>query len=129
MIPESVPRPDLQSCAVFQHDGAANGPDCFYKLIPEKGCDIAKGIVEGQKFNRPQAPNGKGGSMDYADLANYQAIVRQPVQGTYRGYLIKAVAPPSSGGLTVLQMLKMLERFPIAMRRRVTASARSRPPM
>ena len=113
MIPESVPRPDLQSCAVFQHDGAANGPDCFYKLIPEKGCDIAKGIVEGQKFNRPQAPNGKGGSMDYADLANYQAIVRQPVQGTYRGYLIKAVAPPSSGGLTVLQMLKMLERFPI----------------
>ena len=39
---------------------ATNGPDCFYKMIPEKGCDIAKGVVEGQKFNRPQAPNGKG---------------------------------------------------------------------
>jgi gamma-glutamyltranspeptidase/glutathione hydrolase len=92
---------------------AANGPDCFYKVIPEKGCDIAKGIVEGQKFNRPQAPNGKGGSMTFADLENYQAIIRAPIEGSYRGYLIKAVAPPSSGGLTVIQMLKMLERFPL----------------
>ena len=63
---------------------AANGPDCFYKYMPEKGCDIAMGIVEGQKFNRPQAPNGKGGSMIYADLENYQAVVRAPVEGTYR---------------------------------------------
>ena len=92
---------------------AANGPDCFYKLIPALGCDIAKGIVEGQKFNRPQAPNGKGGTMTYADLENYQAIVRAPVVGTYRGYVIKSVAPPTSGGLTILQMLKMLERFPL----------------
>ncbi|MEJ8852460.1 gamma-glutamyltransferase [Variovorax rhizosphaerae] len=91
---------------------AANGPDCFYKLMPEKGCDIAAGIVEGQKFNRPQAPNGKG-SMTLADLENYQANIRQPVVATYRGYTIKAMSPPSSGGLTMLQMLKMLERFPI----------------
>jgi gamma-glutamyltranspeptidase/glutathione hydrolase len=92
---------------------AANGPDCFYKYMPEKGCDIAKGIVEGQKFNRPQAPNGKGGSMTLDDLANYEPVIRAPVEGTYRGYRIKAVASPSSGGLTVLQMLKMLERFPL----------------
>jgi len=92
---------------------AANGPDCFYKLIPAKGCDIAKGIVEGQTFNRPQAPNGKGGSMTLADLENYQAVVRAPVEGTYRGYKIKSVAPPTSGGLTIIQMLKMLERFPL----------------
>jgi gamma-glutamyltranspeptidase/glutathione hydrolase len=107
---------------------AKNGPDCFYKLIPEKGCDIAKGIVEGQKFNRPQAPNGKGGSMTLADLENYQAVIRQPMEGMYRGYLVKAVAPPSSGGLTVIQMLKMLERFPLAMQARDTASAPSRRP-
>jgi gamma-glutamyltranspeptidase/glutathione hydrolase len=92
---------------------AANGPDCFYLYMPEKGCDIAKGIVEGQKFNRPQAPNGKGGSMTFDDLANYQPVIRKPVEGTYRGYRIKAVTSPSSGGLTVLQMLKMLERFPL----------------
>ncbi|WP_284618626.1 gamma-glutamyltransferase [Aquabacterium humicola] len=92
---------------------AANGPDCFYKLMPEKGCDIATGIVEGQKFNRPQAPGGKGGSMSYADLENYNAVIREPIVGTYRGYTIKSMSPPSSGGLTMIQMLKMLERFPI----------------
>ena len=75
---------------------ARHGPDCFYKYMPQKGCDIAKGIVEGQKFNRPQAPNGKGGSMTYADLENYQAVERAPVEGSYRGYPIKAAMPPSS---------------------------------
>ena len=39
--------------------------------------------------------------------------MRTPVEGTYRGYTIKAMSPPSSGGLTMIQMLKMLERFPI----------------
>ncbi|HZF80174.1 MAG TPA: gamma-glutamyltransferase, partial [Rubrivivax sp.] len=92
---------------------AEHGADCFYLDIPAKGCDIARGIVEGQSFNRPQAPNGKGGSMTLADLANYQPALRLPVEGTYRGYRIKAVSPPSSGGLTMIQMLKMLERFPI----------------
>jgi gamma-glutamyltranspeptidase/glutathione hydrolase len=92
---------------------AAHGPDCFYLYLPAKGCDIAKGIVEGQKFNRPQAPDGKGGSMTYADLANYRPALREPVEGTYRGYTVKAMSPPSSGGLTLLQVLKMLERFPI----------------
>ena len=43
---------------------AANGPDCFYKYRPERGCDIAKGIVEGQKFNRPQAPEWQGRQHD-----------------------------------------------------------------
>ena len=92
---------------------ARKGPDCFYVYNPAKGCDIAKGIVEGQKFNRPQAPNGKGGSMTFADLENYKAIIRKPIEGTYRGYKIKSMSPPSSGGLTIVQMLKMLERFPI----------------
>lgn len=92
---------------------ATHGPDCFYKSMPEKGCDIATGIIEGQKFNRPQAANGKGGSMTYADLEAYQPAVRQAVTGTYRGYLIKSMSSPSSGGLTMTQMLKMLERFPI----------------
>lgn len=92
---------------------AAHGPDCFYKLIPEKGCEIAKGIIEGQKFNRPQAPNGKGGSMTYADLEAYQPAIRVPTVGSYRGYTIKSMSSPSSGGLTMIQMLKMLERFPI----------------
>jgi gamma-glutamyltranspeptidase/glutathione hydrolase len=93
---------------------AAHGPDCFYKHMPDKGCDIAVGIVEGQKWNRPQAPNGKGGSMTLADLEAYQPAIRAPIEGMYRGYRIKSMAPPSSGALTVIQILKMLERFPLA---------------
>ena len=92
---------------------AAHGPDCFYKLMPDKGCDIAQGIVEGQTFNRPQAPGGKGGSMTLADLEAYKAEARVPIEGKYRGWRIKSMPSPSSGALTVLQVLKMLERFPI----------------
>lgn len=91
---------------------ATHGPDCFYTLMPEKGCDIALGIVEGQKFKRSQ-PGSTGGSMTLADVAAYQPAIRAPIEGTYRGYRIKAMAPPSSGALTAIQILKMLERFPI----------------
>ena len=92
---------------------AANGPDCFYKYMPDQGCDIAKGIIEGQKFSRPQATGGRGGVMTYSDLEAYQAAERVPTEGSYRGYRIKAMSPPSSGGLTLIQMLKMVERFPL----------------
>jgi gamma-glutamyltranspeptidase/glutathione hydrolase len=91
---------------------ARHGADCFYKLIPEKGCDIARGIVEGQTFTRAEA-GSKGGSMTYDDLAAYTPDVREPTKGSYRGWKIAAMSPPSSGGLTLLQMLGMLERFPI----------------
>jgi gamma-glutamyltranspeptidase / glutathione hydrolase len=91
---------------------AAHGADCFYIVMPDKGCDIATGIVEGQKFKRAEA-GSKGGSMTYADLATYQPAIREPIVGTYRGYIVKAMSPPSSGGLTMIQMLKMLERFPL----------------
>jgi gamma-glutamyltranspeptidase/glutathione hydrolase len=100
---------------------AVHGPDCFYKVDLSKGCDIALGIVEGQKFakeGRLPPPStalapGKGGSMTLADLEAYQPTIRPLTEGTYRGYVIKSMSPPSSGGLTMIQMLKMLERFPI----------------
>ncbi|MGC4077874.1 MAG: gamma-glutamyltransferase [Rubrivivax sp.] len=91
---------------------ATRGPDCFYVMKPELGCDIAKGIVEGQKFTRSEA-GSKGGSMDYADLQGYEPALRVPVEGRYRGWKLKSMPPPSSGGLTILQMLAMIERFPI----------------
>ena len=51
--------------------------------------------------------------MTLADLEAYQPSIRAPIEGTYRGYRIKSMAPPSSGALTVIQILKMLERFPL----------------
>ncbi len=93
---------------------ARHGADCFYKVDLSKGCDIALGIVEGQTWKRPQAADGRAGSMTLADLEAYQPATRAPIEGTYRGYRIKSMAPPSSGALTVIQILKMLERFPLA---------------
>jgi gamma-glutamyltranspeptidase/glutathione hydrolase len=90
---------------------ARDGPDAFYSG------DIANGILEGQKRIRPgQTPPldaSFAGTMTLADLQAYTADLRAPVVGQYRGYTIKAMSPPSSGGLTVIQMLGMLERFPI----------------
>ncbi len=89
---------------------ARDGPDAFYSG------DIAMGILEGQKRVRPATPAlgaAFAGRMTQADLDAYTADLRAPVVGQYRGYTIKAMSPPSSGGLTVLQMLGMLERFPI----------------
>ncbi|MEM1046230.1 MAG: gamma-glutamyltransferase [Pseudomonadota bacterium] len=54
-----------------------------------------------------------GGAMTPTDLADYEPVVRQPVTGTYRGYEIHSMPPPSSGGVHIVQILNILEGFPI----------------
>lgn len=54
------------------------------------------------------------GRLQASDLAQYQAIIREPVCIEYRVYNICGMPPPSSGGLTILQMLGILEHFPMA---------------
>lgn len=54
------------------------------------------------------------GLISLQDMANYQAIEREPVVGDYRGYQIVSMPPPSSGGIHLLQMLNILESFPLA---------------
>ena len=50
-----------------------------------------------------------GGLISKTDLANYQAVIRKPIHGTYRGYNIYSMSPPSSGGIHIVQILNMLE--------------------
>lgn len=52
-----------------------------------------------------------GGLLDAGDFAQYEAKWREPLRATYRGVEVVAMPPPSSGGVHVLQMLEMLERF------------------
>ena len=54
-----------------------------------------------------------GGVMTADDLKNYRAIERAPLRGTYRGYDIVSMPPPSSGGTLLVQMLNILEGFPL----------------
>jgi len=55
-----------------------------------------------------------GGWITEEDLARYRAVEREPVRGTYRGYDIISMAPPSSGGTALVQMLNVLEGFDVA---------------
>jgi len=55
-----------------------------------------------------------GGLVDEASLAAYKPVVREPARGTYRGYEIVTMPPPSSGGLHIIQMLNILEHFKVA---------------
>lgn len=55
-----------------------------------------------------------GGIIDYADLKNYKAKWRTPHQFNYKGYTIVSMPMPSSGGVLINQMLKMLEEKPLA---------------
>lgn len=52
-----------------------------------------------------------GGLITLEDLKNYQAKVREPLRGSYRGYEIITMPPPSSGGIVMLQVLNMLEGY------------------
>ena len=79
---------------------AIDGPDAFYKGA------IAKKIAAEMKAN--------GGLVDMQALAAYEAAIREPVKGTYRGFDVVSMPPPSSGGINIIQMLNVLERFPVA---------------
>ena len=81
---------------------AEGGADAFYTG------PIAEAIVEA--VNTAPQPGG----MTLADIAEYRAIKRIPVCGEYRGYEICSMAPPSSGGVTTLQILMQLDRFDLA---------------
>src|SRR5258707_15864671 len=52
-----------------------------------------------------------GGLITREDLKNYTAVRRAPAAGTYRGYDVIAMPPPSSGGVGLLEMLNVLEGY------------------
>ena len=92
-----------------------------FKKIADQGVSgfyygpIARAIVDTQKNTRSDNNGGTvgKGQMTTQDLADYQVAYRSPVVGDYRGYQIAGMPPPSSGGLTMIQILKLLERFPM----------------
>lgn len=77
---------------------ASSGPNAFYN-----DTELSRAIL--------QAVNERGGNMTADDLRRYEVKYRQPLRDTYRGYEIIAMPPPSSGGLTMLQILKLLEPY------------------
>ena len=78
---------------------AAGGADAFYKG------KVAEAIVAAV------AAAPMPGGMTLADLAGYAPVKREPVCGSYRALRVCSMAPPSSGGVTLLEMLALLEPF------------------
>lgn len=58
--------------------------------------------------------NAGNGIISLEDLKNYEPKWREPVTGNYRGHKIYSMGPPSSGGIALMQLLKMSEHFPLA---------------
>ncbi|HCC44023.1 MAG TPA: gamma-glutamyltransferase [Gammaproteobacteria bacterium] len=56
-----------------------------------------------------------GGIISYEDLADYRSVWREPVKGSYRGYDIWSMGPPSSGGALLIQILNMLENHDLSL--------------
>ncbi len=54
-----------------------------------------------------------GGIITHQDLRDYRSIWRNTIEGTYRGYTVISMPPPSSGGVGLLQLLKMVEPYPL----------------
>jgi gamma-glutamyltranspeptidase/glutathione hydrolase len=105
---------------IFLRDGRLYEPGETFKQpdlaatlqrIESKG---AAGFYSGktaQLIAQEMASNG--GLITLADLAAYRAVERKPLRGSYRGYEIVTMAPPSSGGVALLQMLGMLEKHDV----------------
>jgi len=95
---------------------AAGGVKAFYSG------PMAQAIVDA--VNAPPAAPGvrvQGGKMTLADLANYEARLRQPVHSTYRGYDLYGMPLPSSGGVTIAEALNILEGYDLQSMPRVQA--------
>lgn len=70
----------------------------------------AKTFYEGRIARRIAADIKKnGGIITRADLKNYEVKIREPLRGTFRNYEIIGMPPPSSGGVSIIQMLNMIE--------------------
>lgn len=79
---------------------AGEGPESFYRGA------IADLIAKQMKMN--------GGLITKEDLAAYAPVVRMPVRGTYRGHDIFSMSPPSSGGVSIIQILNILEGYDLS---------------
>jgi gamma-glutamyltranspeptidase/glutathione hydrolase len=93
---DKLVQPDLAKTLELIAD---QGPDAFYVGR------IADLLVAEMKAGQ--------GLISKEDLAGYKAIERQSIHGTYRGYDVYAPSPPSSGGICLVEMLNILENYPL----------------
>jgi len=83
----------------------------FFRLLAEKGPEeFYRGDTAGKIV---AAVREKGGEMTREDLAAYRAIETEPLRGEYRDAVLLTAPPPSCGGLHMVQLLNIFERWPV----------------
>ena len=126
-LADSLPKADrlkrwASSVAIFLHpDGSPprRGEMLRQRDLAETletiGREGPRGFYEGPVAEKiVAAVRAAGGAMTTTDLKGYRAVERAPVTGTYRGHAIVSMPPPSSGGVHVIELLNILEGYPLA---------------
>ncbi len=81
------------------------------KIIQEKG---KKGFYEGEVADKLVAEMTRGGGIiSHEDLKKYQAVWREPIKESYKNYQIITMPPSSSGGVALVQLLRLVEPYPL----------------
>lgn len=129
--------PDLYDSLLFAQKLLKNNPESERIFFSENGnpikvgdlliqSDLANSLklisLEGKKaFYQGKIADAiatemaqNGGLITKQDLQKYEPIIREPVKGNYKGYDIYSMPPPSSGGVHLIEMLNILEPFPLA---------------
>jgi gamma-glutamyltranspeptidase/glutathione hydrolase len=105
---------------IFQRNGRFYQPGAIFRQpalartlqrIAANPNDFYKGVMAGELAASIQQG---GGLITAQDLAEYEVKERPAVRGTYRGYQIFSAPPPSSGGVTLVEMLNILEGYDLA---------------
>jgi gamma-glutamyltranspeptidase / glutathione hydrolase len=113
----------------FKADGSALGPGD--RLVQSDLADTLETIAREGPHAFYQGPvaekiaaavQAAGGVMTADDLKSYQAIERMPVRGSYRGYDVISMPPPSSGGIELIEMLNILEGYDLGSIARANAA-------
>ncbi|MDR3746919.1 MAG: gamma-glutamyltransferase [Acidobacteriota bacterium] len=118
-----------ESRRIFQRDGNYYQPGEVFKQPElaktlERVAENPDDFYHGAMARELAASIQKGGGLVTAeDLAQYQAKERQPIRGTYRGYDIISSPPPSSGGVTLIEALNILEGYDLGKQGRDSAQA------
>ncbi|MDX1675682.1 MAG: gamma-glutamyltransferase, partial [Longimicrobiales bacterium] len=109
------------SVAAFSRDGEPYEPGDLFRQpdlartlarIRDRG---AEGFYAGETARLIVAEMERGdGLITLEDLARYEPVERAPVRGTYRGYGVIGMSPPSSGGTVTVEMLNILEGYDLA---------------
>lgn len=105
----------------YKEDGSAWQPGERFRQ-PELAATLqriadngVRGFYEGETARLiAEEMERNGGLITEQDLRDYEPAIREPVHGTYRGHDIYSMSPPSSGGTHIVQILNILESYPIS---------------